>query len=187
MDNKLLDNLNNLNITQLNLSMASLDNDQLKDAKRSGDRKKLEAIIEYSSRLKIPVITYFICGLKGDSPLKTVETIKYLHTQNTSIGISLYYPVPGLKDWSNKNLFIDNPPSLCLGSSAWPWNRSMSTKELITAFRLARTSNYIKTINMDKNQIDKLKINLLDDSTLDKRMVELFFNNINLQAVPKTT
>ena len=175
LDNNILDNFKKLNIAQLNLSMASMDNEQLKAENRYGNLNKLEAIIEYSKKLNISVVTYFICGLKGDTPIKIVQTIKYLNHQNTSIGISLYYPVPGLPDWQDKGLFLHKSQSLCRGSSAWPWNNSMSTKELITAFRLARTSNYIKVSKAASRQIEDIKTKLLEDSTMDSEMVELFF------------
>ena len=179
LDNKLLDKFKDLNIVQLNLSMASMDNEQLKLEKRTGNLKKLESIIQYSAQLNIPSITYFICGLKSDSPLSIVNTINYLYSLKTSIGISHYYPVPGLVDWQNKDLFLENPQDLCKGSSAYSWNNSLSTKELITAFRLARTSNFIKFSKADKIQIEKLNINLLKDSTLEKGMVNLFFSQLS--------
>ncbi len=176
LTNELLDKFKDFNLIQLNLSMASMDNNQLRKEKRSGNLKKLESILEYSKILNIPSVTYFICGLEDDTPVKTVQTLKYLHSQNTSIGISLYYPVPGLSAWQSKKLFINQEPSLCRGSSAYPWNKSLSTQELITAFRLARTSNYIKASNYDKSQIDKLEGELFKDSTMGNKMVNIFFN-----------
>ncbi|RLD32105.1 MAG: hypothetical protein DRI73_07590, partial [Bacteroidetes bacterium] len=47
LDNKLLDKFKDLNIVQLNLSMASMDNEQLRLEKRTGNLKKLESIIQY--------------------------------------------------------------------------------------------------------------------------------------------
>ena len=175
LDNKLLEKFHSLNLSQLNISMASMDNEQLKTAKRFGNLIKLESILETSAKLNIPAVTYFICGLSGDTANTTVQTINYLHRLKTSIGISHYYPVPGLPDWQNKNLFLENPVALCRGTSAFPWNNSLSTKELITAFRLSRTSNHIKTSTMDKKQIDDFKKNLLKDSTMNNSMVQEFF------------
>ena len=175
LDNNLLDKFKALNIVQLNLSMASMDNEQLRLEKRNGNLKKLESIIQFSEKIDIPSITYFICGLKSDSPLSIVNTINYLHGLKTSIGISHYYPVPGLNVWQNTDLFLENSQNLCKGSSAYPWNSSLSTKELITAFRLARTSNYINISNLETEQIDKLKTKLLKDSTMDNDMVKTYF------------
>ncbi|MCK5200781.1 MAG: hypothetical protein KAR21_20640, partial [Spirochaetales bacterium] len=56
-----------------------------------------------------------------------------------------------------------------------PWNNSLTTKELVTAFRLARTSNYIKSCLRDRNIVMDVKKNLLEDETLERSMVELFF------------
>jgi len=175
LNNELLVELKNLNITQLNLSMASMDSVQLEREKREGSIKKLEVLLKISKQLGLPVITYFICGLKNDTPIKIVETLAYLHNLKTSIGISHYYPVPGLVDWQDKSVFLKNPPYLCCGSSAYPWNRCLSTRELITAFRLARTSNYIKENLYDTELVSNLKNNLLKDVTMDEAMVNLFF------------
>lgn len=175
LDHETLAAFKGLNLTQLNLSMASMDRQQLEGEQRAGNLKKLESVLEYSEKLNIPVITYFICGLKKDTPRKIVETINYLHGLKTSIGISLYYPVPGLADWQDKDLFQRIPPYLCCGSSAYPWNGSLTSKELITAFRLARTSNYIKSCPENRNIVRNIKMNLLKDETLERPMVELFF------------
>ena len=179
LNDDLLVNLKNLNLTQLNLSMASMDSDQLKLEKRVGSIKKLEILLKKSEQLGLPVITYFICGLKNDTPVKIVETLAYLHSLKTSIGISHYYPVPGLADWQDQNVFLDNPPFLCCGSSAYPWNRSLSTRELITAFRLARASNYIKENLYDTGLVSNLKNNLLKDVTMEEAMVNLFFTLVD--------
>ena len=175
LDNETLTVFRELGLTQLNLSMASMDQKQLEGEKRKGSLEKLESLLEYSKKLEIPVITYFICGLKNDTPKKMAETIGYLHCLKTSIGISLYYPVPGLADWQDKELFLNSPSYLCCGSSAYPWNNSLTIKELVTAFRLARTSNYIKSSSGDRNVVRNLKVNLLEDETLERSMVELFF------------
>ncbi len=178
LDNKLLGKFKELNIAQLNLSMASMDNNQLKEQKRSGNLKKLESILENSAELNIPAITYFICGLSGDTVTTIVNTLIYLHSLKTSIGISHYYPVPGLEDWQNKDIFLENTQALCRGSSAFPWNNSLNTNELITAFRLARTSNFIKYSKADKQKIKKIRNNLFEDFTINKKMVSLFFSQL---------
>ncbi len=167
-----------LNLTQLNLSMASMDSNQLKEAKREGSLQKLEVILKISEQLGLSAITYFICGLKNDTAIKIVETLAYLHSLKTSIGISHYYPVPGLEDWQSRNVFFEKPPFLCCGSSAYPWNKSLDTRELITAFRLARLSNYIKENSQDSGIVSKLINNFLEDDTMDNAMVKLFFRLI---------
>jgi len=178
LDNETLATFKELGLMQLNLSMASMDQQQLEGEKRAGNIEKLESLLKYSEKLDIPVITYFICGLKKDTPLKIVETITYLHSLKTSIGISLYYPVPGLADWQDKELFLKMPPYLCCGSSAYPWNGSLTSKELVTAFRLARTSNYIKSCQGNRNIVQDMEANLLEDETMERSMVELFFRMV---------
>jgi radical SAM superfamily enzyme YgiQ (UPF0313 family) len=179
LDIDTLTDFKDLNLSQLNLSMASMDQRQLAEEKREGNLKKLELILAFSENLNIPVISYFICGLKEDTPEKIVETINYLHKLNTNIGISLYYPVPGLIDWQNRNIFLKEPPFLCCGSSSYAWNGSLSTKEMITAFRLARTSNFLKNSSLEKSSFKNLKSDMFKDPTMDKTMVDLFFKSIS--------
>lgn len=176
LNGELIDQFNRFGLSQFNLSMASTGADQLKKENRPGSLEKLEKILHHCSRLDIPSITYFICGLKHDTPEKTVAAISYLHRLETRIGISLYYPVPGLSDWPDKDLFASVPACLCCGSSASAWNNSLDTKQLITAFRLARASNHIKSAGMDTMGLKKLKNDLMQDITMDKKMVGQFFS-----------
>jgi anaerobic magnesium-protoporphyrin IX monomethyl ester cyclase len=175
LNKKLLDEFKSLKIAQLNISMATLNQDQLIGEKREGSLIKLESVIEFCNKINIPVICYFICGLKNDTPERIIEIIAYLHRSKTSIGISLYYPVPGLTDWQDRDLFKKLPPRLCCGSSAYPWNNNLNTRELVTAFRLARTSNYINNSADDIMLLKKIRNILLEDKTMVKSMVELFF------------
>ena len=72
----------------------------------------------------------------------------------------MFYSVPGLPDFSDTAYFRNIAPGLLRGSSAYPWNSSLSTEELITAFRISRTLNLFKkrektiqeSILVEKNQ-----------------------------------
>ncbi len=92
----------------------------------------------------IPCIVYFIAGLKDDSFEKTMQTIKFLEKLPCLIGISPFYPVPGIAGFENKKIFEEKSPILTKGSSFYPWNNSLTTKELIEAFKIARKINLSK-------------------------------------------
>ena len=128
-----------------NFSMASSDDRLLKQEHRASDLENLKAVIKTAGAAGAGCITYFICGLEGDTPYSTLNSLMLLHDLPSLTGISLFYPVPGLPGFSPAAL-ASLPPRLTAGSSARAWTGSLSTGQLITAFRLARLSNLLKTV-----------------------------------------
>ncbi len=53
-------------------------------------------------------------------------------------------PVPGLPGFTDRALFRGRSSALCAGSAAWPWTQSLTSAQLVTAFRLARLVNLCK-------------------------------------------
>lgn len=144
LDENLIDELISLGFRSFNLSMASTSQELLRDQSREADQRKLSSILNHLGRSGTASVTYFICGLEGESPASVMENLVYLHGLPTLSGISLFYAVPGIPSGGNDlNLF---PPRLCAGSSAWPWTGSLTSAQMITAFRLSRLSNLIKTL-----------------------------------------
>ena len=144
LDEGLADKLVDLGMRQFNLSLGAIDAGILKAEKRYADLARLEGIIGKLAARKVPVITYFICGLQEDTPEKAIETLLYLAQLPTLVGISPFYPVPGLPGFTDRALFRDRPSALCAGSAAWPWTKSLTSAQLVTAFRLARLVNLCK-------------------------------------------
>jgi hypothetical protein len=62
------------------------------------------------------------------------------------IGLSPFYPVPGLRGFTATEQFDSLGARRCCGSALYPWNRSLSTGTMVTAFRLARLSNLKKSL-----------------------------------------
>lgn len=145
MDSNLVKMLISSGFRSFNFSMASSNIRLLEQEKREADLNKLKTIIESAAAAGAGSTTYFICGLEGDTPSSTIDNLKQLHSMSSLTGISMFYPVPGLPGFSPEMLAA-RPPRVSAGSSAYPWTKSLTTKQLITAFRLARFSNLIKTI-----------------------------------------
>jgi anaerobic magnesium-protoporphyrin IX monomethyl ester cyclase len=189
---EMVDRLAARGMDQFNLSISSIDSSILKQESRMAELPKYLAIVRRLAQLNIPCITYFICGFAGDTPETVVSNIVFLAGLPTRIGISLFYPVPGIPDFEEKRIFDDIEPLLCAGSSAYPWNKSLTTAQMITAFRLCRFANLLKAENRtdaDMQMIarimqerilftmvrteDETKIVLVPE--LDNDMVALFF------------
>ncbi len=136
--------LKNLGFTHLNLSLAVLSEGSRKKENRRGNPEKLAELIYQCREETLELTTHFICGLAGDRREDIVETLRFLDRLPCQTGISNFYPVPGLEGFENPELFINRPPSLALGSSVYPWTEALSSVQMITAFRLARWSNFRK-------------------------------------------
>jgi uncharacterized radical SAM superfamily protein len=126
---------------QLNFSLVSINEKTLQNNNRAYDHNHFEKLIKTAQKLKLPVFAYFIIGLKNDTLSSVKETIKFLSSLKVTIGISPFYPVPGVKYFEDKSLFFRYPPYLFAGSSCYPWNNSISTAEMIYLFDNVRRIN----------------------------------------------
>jgi hypothetical protein len=141
---ELTDRLIDAETCKFNLSLVSASQAIAKKENRFLAIDHYERIVRSIASRNIPCITYFICGLENDTKESVVDTLSFLLFQPTAIGISLFYAVPGIQNFKDLHQFDKIPPSLCMGSSAYPWNASLSTETLITAFRLSRFCNLVK-------------------------------------------
>ncbi|MDR3200106.1 MAG: hypothetical protein LBT68_01495, partial [Spirochaetales bacterium] len=89
-------------------------------------------------------VSYFIAGLETDSPQTITRHLAFLAKAPTLAGISLFYPVPGISGFDPPPDTLRRHPGLARGSLAYPWTGSLSTGQLVTAFRLSRLVNLMK-------------------------------------------
>lgn len=141
---ELVDQLIGAGMSQFNVSITTINETIVKNEKRYLDISLYQSIIRAIAKHSVPAITYIICGFKDDSKESITDTLAFLAAQPTIIGISMYYAVPGIENFTDARTFDNLPPYLCCGSSAYPWNKSISTQTLITAFRLSRYCNLVK-------------------------------------------
>lgn len=159
-----------LGMSKFNLSLASLNPGILSLSKRFINLERYEKSIEFLHLKDIPTVTYFICGFENDTLESTLFNLSYLANQHTLTGISLFYAVPGLPAFTDTALFDDKSSACCCGSAAFPWNNSLSTETMITAFRLSRFTNLVKSGLLSENE---------------KRLVELISNKQELYTMVK--
>jgi radical SAM superfamily enzyme YgiQ (UPF0313 family) len=141
----LLSSLIELGFAQFNLSLGTAFKISAHRENRVLKTRHYEKLLAIIRRHNLPCITYFICGLKGDTIHTIARSLAYLARLPTKVGISLFYAVPGLTDFRNRSIFDSLSPALCKGSSAHPWNGSLDTLTMITAFRLSRFVNMLKS------------------------------------------
>ena len=172
MDPALVEELAGLGFRQLNLSMASMSRAQTDRDNRPASLARLRGIVHAAEKSGFPSIIYFICGLDGDTPDHTCDTLLFLDGLPAVAGISPFYAVPGIHGYTARDIFRGLSPRLCAGSSAWPWNSTLSTKEIVTAFRLARFINFRK-----KKRCNDEERGLMETIMKEKRLFTLV--NIN--------
>jgi radical SAM family protein len=150
MDPGDVDRLKESGFVELNLSLGAAST----DGTRHSDRARLAAILRRAASVGIPVTTHFICGLPTDRIGDIADTLTFLGELPTQIGISNFYPVPGLPGFQDPEVFRDRPPRLALGSSVYPWTGSIDTASMITAFRLSRWLNLRRRLLDGKRTTD---------------------------------
>lgn len=135
-----------LGTRQFNFSVATTDQIIADSEKRLTDFERLDELYKIINGYGIHAITYFICGFPGETAVTIVNNLMFLLKKPALSGISLFYAVPGLKTQIN-DVISDNLKYPCrfAGSSAYPWNGSVSTSTLVTAFRLSRFVNLMKS------------------------------------------
>jgi hypothetical protein len=197
LDINTVDRLMALGFRQFNLSMASLSPSILKNSHRRGEPEHLQELLRYLHLKNIPSITYFICGLKQDTPESILANIHFLAQQSTLMGISLFYPVPGLPEFTDTQPFFKSDSHLCAGSAAFPWSGSLTTAQMMTAFRLARFVNFMRKTGYPSQERDLLtRVHkerklytfqrkgrqkwMVRPPGLDRDMEEAFFENTRL-------
>ncbi|MBL7006473.1 MAG: radical SAM protein [Spirochaetia bacterium] len=188
---KVIDRLIDFGITQFNLSVGSTNSGTLTTQCRVHDYKKLKKILSYIHTKKIKIILYFICGLSEDTPESIVDSLLTLSKLPVEVGISPFYAVPGLSGFEKTDLFLNNPAYLCKGSSLFPWNKSLTSRQLMTAFRLARLVNLCRHPAQDKELLntcfqseniftrvrEKSLKKLVPAEACDTSMIHRFFQN----------
>ena len=189
-----------LGMKQFNFTLGSVNKSLLYEERRETDLDLYSTIVNEITSYKIPVITYFICGFADETVESLASTIAFLHSKPTQIGISMFYPVPGIAGYKDRKLFNNIPPALCAGSSAYSWNNSLSTGTMITAFRLSRLCNMMKSVDLNDQEKDLIrlffetgkiytfvkdnykKLNLYEVPGMDGEILKEFTRKINLFA-----
>jgi hypothetical protein len=183
-------------MSKFNISLASIDRKTLELRKRFIDQERYEKTLDFLTEKNIPNVTYFICGFKEDTLETTSGNLSYMFKKQTVIGISMFYAVPGLPGFTDYSMFDKIPASCCCGSAAFPWNNSLSTETMITAFRLSRYANLKKKPAKSEKEVALLDV-IEKEKTLhtiikeksgkeriapvpnqDKELVSLFFRRI---------
>jgi hypothetical protein len=196
----LADQLIAAGFTQFNLSFVAAASTSLEDQNRGFNTARFGELVNHIAARGIPVISYFIAGFGTDTIRGIAQSLAYLAALPTRIGLSAFYAVPGLPGFEDPKRFTDRPPRLCLGSSLYPWAKTISTQSLYTVFRLSRILNLLKaqpsayegkifrllftkkcvsTIINDKKNTKIIPVTCIDEELVEYMMEELETRNVH--------
>ena len=129
-----------LGLSKLNVSLVSLNAGVMESYGRRSMPERFEEVALAAAGSGVPVTAYLIAGLRGETAESVRESLRYLGTLPVLIGISPFYPVPGILDFEDRSFFDGLPPRICAGTAFYSWY-SCTTDELIDVFRRSRMSN----------------------------------------------
>ncbi|MCX7725830.1 MAG: radical SAM protein [Chitinispirillaceae bacterium] len=167
----------NYGFRQFNFTLGNISSEIMAKVKRENRVELYQSLLSEAKKYSIPVITYLICGFPEDTKENIGESIKYLIFSDTIIGISLFYPVPGIFGFDNIKFFDNIDPQLCCGASAYSWSKNIDTKTLITAFRLVRFINLLKS---RKHTVEEVE---LISKTLQKNRLHTIIKEKNKRYI----
>ncbi len=147
---------------QFNFTLGSLSQDILTGTDRTINLDHYSILLNIIAQQSIPVITYVICGFPDDTKETVAQNLRFLSDKKTIIGLSLFYPVPGIQGFKDRGQFDSISPCCLCGSAAYSWSRNLNTGALVTLFRLARLLNLMKSPK--KSEEERALISIIHDS-----------------------
>jgi anaerobic magnesium-protoporphyrin IX monomethyl ester cyclase len=177
----LADQLIEAGMQKFNFTLGSINKKVLEAQARKGSQTHFESIVRHIASRGLPVLSYFICGLRGDSKESVANVLAYLFSLPTQAGISMFYAIPGLPDFSNLEIFDNCSPNLCKGTSAYQWytETGLQTDELVTAFRLTRYVNLLKS--EIKSEFEE---QLIEKVQKERKLFTLIKKNKSFEIIP---
>jgi len=151
-------------VCQFNFSLATASSAIADKQNRIINVGRLDELYHLLQSVSIPVITYFICGFSNDTHQTIIDNLRFISTRPTLAGISMFYAVPGIEGFNHEKADTHTIARYA-GTSAFPWNNSLSTATLLTAFRLSRIVNLIK-----QPQKSELELSLLAHIKREKKL-----------------
>jgi hypothetical protein len=139
----------------LNLALGSTSSDQLKRFNRPDVRAAFDRVLKLAEDSGIKAVGYVIGAAPFQSAQDSVADLLYLAQRRVLVGLSIFYPAPGSKDFDLcRNLGILPGHFSCMRSSALPIAHTTTRKEAVTLLRLARILNFMKLLVDEKISIE---------------------------------
>ncbi len=135
----------------LNLSLGSTDSQQLKRFHRPDVRDAFDRALVYARRQKMAAVGYIIVGAPGQDPRSSVEDLLFLARRDALVGVSVFYPAPGSRDYDRCERLGLLPESFAaMRATALPIDHTTTRTASVTLLRLGRILNFMKSLVSQK-------------------------------------
>ena len=154
LDEEIIASMIKAGFKTLNLSLGTTSMAQLKAFKRPDIRKSFEQALFLAEKYSMEAVSYIIASAPGQTASQSVKDLLFLAERRTLAGLSIYYPAPGSLDYKvckEKNL-LPGHFSL-MRSTAFPISDTTSELESVTLLRLARITNFMKSVLNENNSL----------------------------------
>ena len=134
-------------LTHIDLSLVSKSRKLRCSVKRRESLSSFKAVLKDFKKEGVHSTTHFIAGLPAQSYKEVLSTLKYLSSQPTNLGVSIFYPVPNTELFLrlSKDFKDVNNSSLWRLSSCF-YDQYISRYQLLSILYFSRVINFIKSI-----------------------------------------
>ena len=147
LDEEIISAMKSAGFKTLNLSVGSVQPEQLKRFSRPDVRLAFERILKWAQKYRMEAVAYMIAGAPDQKPDDSLSDLLYLADKPALAGLSIFYPAPGSRDYENcrKTGLLPASRSL-MRSAALPISHTTTRTEAATLLRLSRILNFLKSI-----------------------------------------
>lgn len=183
--------MKNAGFRTLNLSVGSTSSEQLKRFNRPDIMNCLEEVLDNADKAGLECVCYIIASAPDQSHESSVDDLLFFAEKKALVGVSVYYPAPGSRDYGrleNEGLL---PSSFSLmRSSAMPIAGPESRTGVSTLMRLGRILNFMKAARLDDKTIkpeklDSGKINISDRMDAGITLINSFFHDFRIRGIDR--
>ena len=193
LDKAVVHSMRTAGFKAINLSLGTTSLAQLKRFNRQDVRKAFELALEWAALYGMDTVGYVIAAAPFQEAETTLEDLLYLAQRNVLIGVSVFYPAPGSRDYRlcvAKGLLPESYAQM--RASALPLDHTTTRTEAVTLLRLARIINFMKKLvgqgerlPQPRKATSKLP-QQLDSNLLGRELISNFLYDGKIRGVDAT-
>jgi radical SAM superfamily enzyme YgiQ (UPF0313 family) len=166
---------------ELNLSLCTTSTAMLNRFSRPDVTTDFENVLSWAEDSGLSAVGYVIIGAPRQTPVESLNDLIYLTDKPVLIGLSVYYPSPGSRDYEfcRQQGLLPESNNLCR-STALPISHTTSRLEIVTLLRLGRIVNYMKALANKKQNING------PNEDKGKNILDLFLQDGNIRGVDRS-
>ncbi len=147
LDEEVVATMKEAGFKSLNLSLGSACPAQLKRFRRPDVRGAFDRALLLAEKFSLDTVGYIISGAPGQKASQSLDDLFYLVRRRVLVGLSVFYPAPGSRDYETAERLDLLPKETSLfRASTLPISHTTSRLESVTLMRLARIINFMKEL-----------------------------------------